>query len=606
MIRTVRHNLSMSILLIAGLLLAMAVSPWAFAADDYQLSPESTDREPGVPVGRVEHFEFNESKVFPGTQRDAWVYIPAQYDGTRSAGLMVFQDGHAYVSTNGLARVPIVFDNLIARGEIPLLIGLFINPGHRGDDGAPADRWGTRNNRSLEYDSLGDAYARFLMDELIPRVTNQFHLKVSQDPRQRAIAGISSGGICAFTVAWERPDAFGKVLSHVGSFVNIRGGHVYPALIRKTERKSIRVFLQDGSNDLNNLHGNWPLANQEMASALAFAGYDYRFEYGDGAHNGRHGGAILPDSLRWLWRPELTELPHPLTRDNLAGDEALVKLLPGGGKPGDWEVVGQGYGFTDGACGDGEGNFYFADLARSEIYRKTAEGVAPEKWLENAPKISGMKFGADGHLYAATQGEARAKRIVAIDPASKAIETIATDVQPNDLAVSRNGWIYFTDTDAGTVVRVPTAARSMSRPPVVAGGINKPNGIALSLDQRFLFVSEYGGVHVWSFLVGADGGLTGGERYMTLRSSSDREGSGGDGMAVDSLGRCWITSYAGIQVFDADGRFSAVLSRPQEGATVSCDFAGPKRGYLYVCSTDKVFRRAVVGGGISSAPQSAR
>ena len=279
------------------------------AADDYVLGPESTERAPNVPAGRVEPFAFNDSKVFPGTQRAGWVYVPAQYEASKPAALMVFQDGHAYVSTDGQMRVPIVFDNLIARGDLPVTVGIFVNPGHRGDDGPKADGWGNRNNRSYEYDSLGGDYARFLLDELIPWVTHRFGLNLTADPRQRAICGMSSGGICAFTVAWERPDQFGKVLSQIGSFTNIRGGHVYPALIRKTERKAIRVFLQDGSNDLNNLHGNWPLSNQQMAAALGFAGYDYRFVFGDGAHNGKHGGAILPDSLRWLWRTEAGESP---------------------------------------------------------------------------------------------------------------------------------------------------------------------------------------------------------------------------------------------------------------------------------------------------------
>ena len=212
---------------------------------------------------------------------------------------MVFQDGGSYHSTNGLFRVPVVFDNLIARQEMPVTIGVFVNPGE-----VPAAEPGQkpRSNRSFEYDSLGDTYAKFLLNELLPEVAKNYNL--TTDPNLRAICGASSGGICAFTVAWERPDAFRKVLSQIGSFTNIRGGHVYPALIRKTEKKPLRIFLQDGSGDLDNLHGNWPLANQEMAAALKFMGYDYKFEFGTEGHNGKHGGAILPDSLRWLWREE--------------------------------------------------------------------------------------------------------------------------------------------------------------------------------------------------------------------------------------------------------------------------------------------------------------
>jgi len=226
---------------------------------------------------------------------------------------------------------------------MPVTIAIFLNPGTRAG----------QSNRSFEYDSFGDAYARFLLNEAIPFVKAKYSLAITADPELRAICGSSSGGICAFTVAWEQPDQFRKVLSTIGSFTNIRGGHNYPALIRKTERKPIRVFLQDGSNDLNNLHGDWPLANQAMASALRFMGYDHKFVLGDGSHNSRHGGAILPDALRWLWRAP-QPLPAPLTKDNLKGDDALVKILsPVGG----WELVLDGLGFTDAACSDVEGNF---------------------------------------------------------------------------------------------------------------------------------------------------------------------------------------------------------------------------------------------------------
>jgi enterochelin esterase family protein len=176
-------------------------------------------------------------------------------------------------------------------------IGIFINPGVVPE--ASADQK-PRQNRSFEYDTPSPQYAEFLAKEILPEVDKSH--KLTTKPEERAICGISSGGICAWTVAWERPDLFRKVLSHVGSFTNIRGGYIYPSLIRKTERKPIRVFLQDGSGDLDNLHGNWPLANQEMAAALKFAGYDYQFVFGDGGHNGKQGGVILPDSLRWLWK----------------------------------------------------------------------------------------------------------------------------------------------------------------------------------------------------------------------------------------------------------------------------------------------------------------
>jgi len=281
-------------LLLVGLFFGLL--EMSHAADDYQLGPDS-QRQPGVPRGKVTKHTWK-SHVFDGTNREYYVYVPAQYDGSSPACVMVFQDGHTYVNEGGEFRVPIVFENLIHKKEMPITIGILINPGHNGE--LNLDSPWKADNRSFEYDTLSDQYAKFLLEEILPEVGKDYQL--SEDPDRRAIGGISSGGICAWTVAWERPDAFRKVLSHVGSFTNIRGGHVYPSLIRKTPKKPIRVFLQDGTGDLDNMHGNWPLANLQMDKALKFSDYDYQFVYGDGGHNGKHGGAILPDSLRWLWR----------------------------------------------------------------------------------------------------------------------------------------------------------------------------------------------------------------------------------------------------------------------------------------------------------------
>jgi enterochelin esterase family protein len=279
------------------LALFLATSLAAQAADDYTLGPDSQLQE--VPHGEVRKATFDQSKIYPGTTREYFVYIPKQYDAAKPAALMVFLDGGGFAKPDGGYRVPVVFDNLIARKEMPVTIAVMENPGvfKAATPGAK-----DRSNRSFEYDSLGDAHVRFLLEELLPVALQG--LKVTDDPSGRAICGNSSGGICAFTAAWERPDQFGKVVSHIGSFTNIRGGYVYPALIRasKEKPKPLRVFLQDGSNDLDNLHGNWPLSSQDMAAALKFAGYDYKFVFGDGGHTSKHGGSIFPETLSWLWR----------------------------------------------------------------------------------------------------------------------------------------------------------------------------------------------------------------------------------------------------------------------------------------------------------------
>jgi enterochelin esterase-like enzyme len=264
--------------------------------DQYTLGPDSLPKE-GVPQGSVIQMpDWTQSTIFPGTSRQWWIYVPAQYQKDTPAAVMIFCDGAGFIKADGNFRTPTVFDNLIAAGDMPVTIGIFINPGVFPSEDPKAK---PRSNRSFEYDSLGNLYARFLLEEIIPEVKKDYSL--SDDPAQRALCGNSSGGICAFTAAWEHPEAFGRVVSHIGSFTNIRGGYVYPALIRKTEKKPLKIFLEDGENDLDNQFGNWPLANQDMAAALNFAGYNYRFVMGKGTHNTKHAGSIFPDTLRWIW-----------------------------------------------------------------------------------------------------------------------------------------------------------------------------------------------------------------------------------------------------------------------------------------------------------------
>ena len=282
---------------LAVALLGALLAPSASAIDNYKNCPEATP-EADTPRGAITEHLMKDSKVFPGTSRKYWVYVPAQYDGKTPACVMVFQDGEGYQNPKGDRRVPAVFDTLIAKKEMPVTVGIFVQPGEFANQ---IDKNGkARSNRSFEYDTLSDAYARFLETELLPEVGAT--VKLRDDAASRAIGGISSGGICAFTVAWEKPKLFGKVLSHVGSFANIRGGDAYPGLIRKNDVKPIRCYLQDGSGDLDNLHGSWPLSNQQMASALRYMNYDYKFAFGDGGHNGKHGAAVMAESLRWLWR----------------------------------------------------------------------------------------------------------------------------------------------------------------------------------------------------------------------------------------------------------------------------------------------------------------
>jgi enterochelin esterase family protein len=321
--------------LLATLLTILCLAPAASGGptdDVYKLGPDS-EPQPGVPQGKIVGPLTLESKsVYPDTTRNYWVYVPAQYDAKKAASLMVFQDGHFFVNTKGEYRVPVVFDNLIYRREMPVTIAVFINPG-RGPGGKEAtDReWGDgTNNRRVEYNALDDKYSKLIVDELLPVIKKEYNL--SDDPSDRGIAGASSGAICAFTVAWHRPDQFRKVISTIGSFTNIMGGHAYPDMVRAADAKPIRIFLQDGLNDNRGMRGregsrtydakwDWHQQNRKMVDALTEKKYDVNYCWGIGTHSNKQGGAMMPEMLRWLWR----DYPRP---DDPQDDTNRKLLVP--------------------------------------------------------------------------------------------------------------------------------------------------------------------------------------------------------------------------------------------------------------------------------------
>jgi enterochelin esterase-like enzyme len=277
----------------------------------YQLGPDSFPRD-GVSKGEVRGPYTLPSQAYPGTQHTYWVYVPAQYDPAVPTNLMVLNDGQAFKNMEGDIRAPNVLDNLIDRREIPVMLAVFINPGRRPDQPEPTPQeWGDRTtNRPTEYNTLDDKYARVIVDELMPALEKNYN--ISKDPERRGIGGASSGAIAAFTVAWERPDQFRKVLSIVGSFVNLRGGHAYSDIVRKSEKKPLRVFLQDGRNDNRGVGRggaydetrDWFLQNVSLMRALTDKGYDVNYTWGIGRHGQKQGGAIFPDMMRWLWRDQ--------------------------------------------------------------------------------------------------------------------------------------------------------------------------------------------------------------------------------------------------------------------------------------------------------------
>ena len=572
----------MKTITLAAVLLAAGMTSCR-AAGDYVLGPDSQPH-PGVPKGKVTRQHFNNSRIFPGTTRDYWVYVPAQYDGSRPACVMVFQDGSGFVTENGAWRVPIVFDNLIQQGAMPVTIGIFIDPGVT--PAASPDQM-ARYNRSYEYDGLGDRYARFLLEEILPEVGRQY--KLSTDPSGRAIAGSSSGAIAAFTAAWERPDAFRRVLSFIGSYTNLRGGDTYADLIRKMEPKPIRVFLQDGSNDLNIYSGSWYMANESMAKSLEYAGYDVKFEIGTEGHNARHGASILPDALRWLWR----DYPKPIAASQGAhGDRHFITqfLDP----EHDWELVGEGFQFTEGPAVDRQGNVFFCDAGASKIYKVGADGKAV-LFKEDTGGATGLMFGPDGRLFAA---ESARKRVVAYAPDGK-LSVLATGVTPNDLAVTSKGDVYFTDSPARKVYHIDAKGALNV---IVDGGLMLPNGVRVNPDESLLVVADTLARTAWSYHLEPDGGISDGEPFYHLELPDDvTQGpvrSGADGLTFDDQGHVYFATKLGIQICDQPGRVVGIIRKPAADDISNVVFGGADLQTLYATAGDKVWRRHLRRKGV--------
>lgn len=539
--------------------------------EQYELSEDSKVQQ-GVPQGEVKGpFRWENSVIFPGTVREYAIYVPVQYDADKPCCLMVVQDGLGKAKR---WKIPTVLDNLIHKKQVPPMIGVFISPGvvpPRDDKSQP------RFNRSFEYDGLGDRYARFLLEEILPAVGKQYN--ISNAPNDRMIAGSSSGAICAFTVAWERPDSFRRVFSAVGTFTSLRGGNEYPALVRKFEAKPIRVFLQDGKTDLDIYAGSWWDANQAMLHSLQFAGYDVEYAWGEGGHNDKHSTAIMPDALRWLWR----DYPNPVT--TVTGKKRRTDILIPGE---DWQLLGEGYRFTEGPAVNADGEVYFTDVPNSRIYRIGLDGQV-SLFAENTQRANGLMFAADGKLYACQNG---AKRIVRYDSEGKT-ETVVEGVSSNDIVMLPAGG-YFTDPRNHQVWHFTLDGQKK----VVAEDIEFPNGLHTTIDHAFLIVNDSRSRMSYSFQIQPDGSLTNRQLYGHLHRGDLDKDCGADGMTIDSEGRTYVTTNLGLQVLDQLGRVHVILNKPQAAKLSNVVFGGPNLDTLYVTCTDKVYRRKINAQGI--------
>jgi gluconolactonase len=577
---------------------------------DYSLGSDSQPHAE-VPKGALTPHVLAPGRYFPGTPHNYQVYVPAQYQPSRPLAFMIFLDGSGYAGPN--VRVPVVLDNLIAKGDLPPMAAIFIDPGIMP---ARTDTAQNRYERIFEYDSLTPRFASFLIDELIAEVGKSVNL--SKDPNDHGIAGISTGGVGAFVAAWNRPDQFRRVATWVGSFGNFRGADRLPGLIRRTEPRPIRVFMQTGRQDLVNYAGSWYLQNPLMAAALDFAGNDVRIELGEDGHSNRHGASMLPETLRWLWR----DYPQPIAVREPppgAGRGIFAELVPrrellppppppqaaapppagrgaGTGPRGAvysliyrdrlWEQVGEAYRSAEAPATDRDGNVFFADPSSNRIYKSDpGRHVTIFKDATNAARA--LRIGADGRLYASQLG---ARRIVSYGPAGDE-QVVAQNIQANDLALTRAGAIYFVDSAQKTVGYIDDKKQ---RRTVYSGAeIMSPTALALTPDQAMLLVADGMDRYQWSFQIAADGSLINGEPFQRLEMPEEGLFSRVTGLATDSLGYMWATSAMGIQVCEQPGRCSNILNAPEfNGAPLtSIAFGGPDRTWLYVTQGGKLFRR---------------
>jgi gluconolactonase len=543
-------------------------------AEKYPVDSASIEQA-GVPKGEVLHFTFDKSKIFPGTWREYWVYIPAQYQPAKPACVYVNQDGIQW-------KAPTVFDNLIYRHEMPVTIGVFVTPGRVV--ASNGDEANDRFNRSFEYDGLGDAYARFILEEMLPEVEKQktsdgrpIHL--SQNGNDRAIGGSSSGAVCAFTAAWERPREFSRVFSAIGTYVGLRGAERYPTLIRKYEPKPIRIFLQDGSNDLNIYGGDWWKANESMERAFTFAGYQVQHTWGEDGHNGNQGTSVFPAAMRWLWKDWPVEVTTGTSKNQYISDI----LIPGE----NWQLVGEGYKFTEGVAANAKGEVFYQDIPNSKTYKVGMDGK-PGALATDAKKASGTCFGTEGRRYVAAGGT---KQVISYDANEK--ETVVADsIAGNDLVVAKNGNIYVTVPDGTEKPGKIYLIRSGNEKIVVDEGIRFPNGIALTPDQTQLYVTESATHWVWIYSIKNDGTLANKQRFGWLHVPDVSENAWPDGLKCDTAGRIYVASRLGIQVLDQLGRVNAIIPVPG-GQPSNCSFGGTNFDTLYVTCVDKVYRRKV-------------
>jgi gluconolactonase len=570
--------------------------------EDYTLGPDSQPQA-GVPKGTVTKFTLAPGKDYPGTPHNCAVYVPAEYDASKPTPFMIFLDGSQALG-DGM-RVPVVLDNLIAKHDLPPMIAIFVDPGILP---VVSDADQNRYNRIFEYDSLTPRFADFLLSELIPEVAKTYNL--SKNPDDRGLSGVSTGAVGAFMAAWNRPDQFHRVLSLIGTYVSMKGADALPALVRKTEPKPIRIFMQDGSAD----HivpaepygvafaGSWPINNQVMYEALEFAGYDVKLVMGTDGHSTKQGGAILPDALRWLWRdyPAPVVVHEPEAAEQAGRDpSASVFSTIFVDKP--WELIGSSDSLDiTSITSDREGNVYAADPVAGTVERVGLDGKVSQ--ITGLPKdTSVLRMGANGRLYSYSEkNRGIVSSSIATDVASDQ-ETVArfpakVVVTVCDFVVARSGTIYYLDGVTPEIHIINSSGRPQDT--VLYAPVGTAGGLALSPDQSMLVVTESVSRYSWSFQIAADGSLINGEPFYRLElpeTTTMGWKSRAQGVVEDVNGQVYFATPLGIQVSMQNGRVAEILNVPRLGAQITgLTFAASgDSSWLYLAEQGRLYRRPV-------------
>jgi gluconolactonase len=550
------------------------------ASDSYPLGPDSQPH-PSVEAGKTFSFQLTDSEIFPGTVRSITVYVPAGYRGDKPACVYVGLDGLGFNAAS-------VFDNLIAQHAMPITIGIGVSAGSVASANTPEN---PRFDRSFEFDSLSNRLARFVIEEVIPQVEKHKTpdgqpILLSSNPDDRAIGGGSTGAIAAFTVAWERPDAFRRVFSAIGTYVGMRGGEQYYVLVRKTEPKPLRIFMQDGMHDEwpgGPEMGDWWMSNLTMYRALEFAGYDVRHVWGAGTHNGNQASSVFPDAMRWLWR----DWPAPI-RAAEPGNPVLKSIL----QPGeDWQASAEGC-VVPTLAADPQGQVFYSASGgpgggpgggqRPEPLPAAREPMHCGGPLDEVP---GFAFAADGRLF-----QARVEGGIKVTASGLQDSTLGQGLNIRNLTVRHNGDVYAvtsTENSHNELWLIRASAEKIRLDQDLKGA----SGVALSPDGLWLFVTQSQSRAGLSYRVHPDGTLDAREDFYDFYVPGWADDSGAGQIAMDRDGRSYVATRVGVQVFDRNGRVAAILPLPGNKPADSVCFGGHDFDTIYVASGGQVYRR---------------